>query len=147
MQSNIPRAGKFARKIKGIGRMTEYVGFAGHVATFDVAMFYSTRTPENAAVRPASPCLARALGARSVSRYLSIREATATFPVRVMRSKLGETSREATYVSRRTPFYAETRGARAIVSKKKKERVNRSSRLHLVATPCVIVVLHPFAMT
>lgn len=83
---------------RGSGRrMTGYIGFPGHCCpVFDVAMFYPARTPENGAVRPASPCLARAFGARSVSRYLSIAKPTATFLVRVMRSKLGETSREAT---------------------------------------------------
>jgi len=122
--------------------MTKYVGFAGHVATFDVAMFCPTRTPENAPVRPASPCLARALGARSVSRYLSIREATATFPVRVMRSSARRHEKQHTFRNGRL-F---TRQGDRI--EKKKERANRSSRLHLVATLCVIVVLlHSFAMT
>lgn len=61
-------------------------------------MFYSARTTAfSVVVRPAfssPPCLARALEARSVSRYYRSRSA-ATFPVRVMRSKLVETSRGA----------------------------------------------------
>lgn len=93
---------EFARKIKGIrgGWRNTWVP-RGMLPVRRVAMFYPARTPENAVVRPASPCLARALRARSAGTI--DREATATFPVRVMRSKLGEKQRTQRTL-RRTSF-------------------------------------------
>lgn len=108
-------------KIKGIG----VHGVSRSCYASDIAMFHSARTTAfSAVVRPAfssPPCLARALEARSVSRYYRSRSA-ATFPVRVMRSKLVETSRGAVANVACTLLLTLATRRRSRIEKKKKRR-------------------------
>lgn len=107
MQSNIYYGRESSQeRLKGSGRMTEYVAFAGHVARRHVLSGEDTGKRRRSTGFPVFSTCSQSTVSQPV---LSIGKTTATFPVRVMRSKLGETSREATdatYVLRWTFFYA-----------------------------------------